>query len=357
MEQPSPAARHLPADSLPGSATPSTSKPRRAVTELRRHLPPGDLALLFQPCVGVNDGVVVGAEALLRWCGRDGSAIPGDDVITAATAAGVLPAVTDWVLRTACHAATGWAIDGYVSVNLSAAELALPGLVTVVERALRATELPVNRLVVEIRDGGTNASEATVRAICDLHERGVCVALDDFGSGPASLLHLKSLPISRLKIGRLLAAHVGLSRRDDAITASVLNLATGIGADAVTVGVERVEQHAALARLGCATAQGFLYGHAMAGDPTAGSVAPRQTGLGTGPRHARIDPAVVARVRTLVSTGASLSTIAAALNAESLPHPKDRRWHARSVGDLLADLQSDKDRRRRVEPHPRDLEM
>ncbi|HEU0131120.1 MAG TPA: EAL domain-containing protein [Mycobacteriales bacterium] len=311
------------------------------VAGLRGGIDAADLRLHFQRCVRVADGAVLGAEALVRWLRPDGPLLGPDEFLAAAAAAGAGAVVRDWVLATACRAAAAWPGDQYVSVNLSAADAARPDLADAVGAALRGSGLEPHRLVVELGEEAVlDPAEHVVAGVAAVAELGVRVAIDDFGTGYGPFVYLKRLPVHTIKVGREFVRGLGRREDDDAIVASVLNLATGVGADVVAVGVETAGQHLALAHLGCPAAQGYLYGRPADGAPDqeAFALPEPSTAHRRPPRRDRgIDPVVVARVRTLAAEGASLSTIAAALNAEGLPHPKDRRWHPRAVAHVVAE--------------------
>jgi PAS domain S-box-containing protein/diguanylate cyclase (GGDEF)-like protein len=306
------------------------------VTTLLHGLSEDALRLDFQPAVRLADGAVVGAEALVRWHSPEhGELLPGA-FLPAAAASGLLPAVGEAVLRRACAAAAAWPGEPYVAVNVWPRELESEGFPAAVANALALSGLPPHRLVLELAERAVPAPDGPLAGVLDeLAARGVRIAFD--GAGAASVVYLKRLPVSMLKIGHEFVSGLGTNDDDDAIVASLLNLAAAVGIDVVAVGVERTEQRVLLAQLGCAVAQGFLLGRpapepSWAAVPADGAARPR--------RAARVastlDPMVVARIRSLMREGASLFTIAAALNAEHLAHPEERRWHSRAVAHAIA---------------------
>ena len=308
------------------------------IKTLRAGVSPDALLAEFQPAVRLADGVVVGAEALVRWRGPDGAPLCPAVFLPAAAASGVLPFVGEWMLRTACAAAAAWDTDPlpYVAVNLSARELESDGIVATVADALAAAGLAPDRLVVEVSETAVPAGDSSLAAVFEgLACLGVRVAFD--GTGAGSLVYLKRLPGSMLKIGRELLAGVCRDDDDAAIVASLLNLAAAIDVDVVAVGVETEEQRALLAQLGCRVAQGFLLGAPATTPSWQGVPAPAPAYARRPPRVApALDPVVVARIRSLMREGASLYTIAAALNGEHLTHPEERRWHPRAVAHAIA---------------------
>lgn len=314
----------------------TTAQRMDLVTTLLRGLSEDALRLEFQPAVRVADRAVVGAEALVRWYTPEHGELAPDAFLPAAAASGLLPSVGEWVLRQACAAAATWPGEPYVAVNIWPRELESEAFPAAVATALALSGLPPHRLVLELAERAVpQPDEPLAEVLAELAGSGVRIAFD--GAGAASVVYLKRLPVSMLKIGREFVAGLGVNDDDDAIVASLLNLAAAVGIDAVAVGVERPDQRAVLAQLGCAVAQGFLLA------PPARE--PRWTvepGNGTArPRRAlrpaaALDPVAVARIRALMREGASLYTIAAALNAEHLVHPEERRWHPRAVAHAIA---------------------
>ncbi|HWL34920.1 MAG TPA: EAL domain-containing protein [Frankiaceae bacterium] len=303
---------------------------------LRKGLSEDALRLEFQPAVRLDDGVAVGAEALVRWRAPDGALLAPETFLPAAVASGLMPAVSEWVLRAACAAAAAWRADPlpYVAVNLSARELVGDSIVAAVKYALDAAGLAPERLVLEVNEAAVVREGGLTGVLEALTALGVRVAFD--GAGVGSIVYLKRLPVSMLKIGPEFIAGLG-EDDDDAIVASLLNLSDAIGIDVVAVGVETGEQRALLAQLGCRVAQGYLLGRPAAEPQWTTVPAGKPAGTRRAFRHApALDPVVVARIRSLMREGASLYTIAAALNGERLAHPEERRWHPRAVARAIA---------------------
>lgn len=321
----------------PGHAEAFTPALRDAVTRrigligtLRDGIPHDTLRLEYQPVVRLRDGAVVGAEALLRWQGEDDPAT----FLSAAAANGLMPALGGWVLRTACAAAATWPREAYVSVNVSARELESPAFARTVADALEASGLHPRRLVLEVSD--PRGLREPYDVATEIARLGARIALDRFGTGHGSLLYLRRLPVSTVKVSRELVGGLCFDDEDEAIVASVLNLASAVGVEVSAVGVETEDQRAQLASLGCESAQGFLLGRPSAEPSWEPSTASRSDSAGRRRGGPSLDPVVVARIRSLMREGASLHTIAAALNAEHLAHPKERRWHPTAVAQAIA---------------------
>jgi len=199
----------------------------------------------------------------VRWRRADGLRMP-DTFIPAAEASGLIVPMGAWVLQEACRQGAIWRRQGLdldVAVNLSARQVTHPDIVGTIQAALRSSGLPPERLLVEVTEStvmvDADAAEVALQAMAAL---GVPVAIDDFGTGYSSLVYLKRYDLHALKVDRSFVAGMGVSAEDDAIVASIINLASAVGAVCIAEGVETSEQHAALVALGCDYAQGFLFG-------------------------------------------------------------------------------------------------
>ena len=237
------------------------------LADLARGLAAGELEAWFQPVVDPRDGTVLGAEALARWRHPDrGLLAPGLFVPLAEESDHVLD-LGEQMLRAAVAEAAVWEREHpgrglRCSVNLSARQLEGPGLPAVVRDALRSVGLPPARLVLELTESAVmadpEASRARLQAVRDL---GVGLAVDDFGTGHSSLAYLTRLPLDELKIDKSFVDGVGEddASADSVLVGGVLALARALRLRTVGEGVERPEQAAALARMGCHAVQGYHY--------------------------------------------------------------------------------------------------
>ena len=238
---------------------------REALNGARESKGPSELALHYQPKVGVPSGRVMGVEALLRWTRASGGISPAE-FIPVAEETGLIVSLGEWVLRTACFRAKQWADDGRplrVAVNVSARQFRTPGFVATVEDALRDSGLAASSLELEITEGLVmEDSEASGVALTKLRALGVRIALDDFGTGYSSLSYLTWLPIDSLKIDRAFVRHLGRAKTDT-IMQAILSLSRGLGIDVVAEGVETESQLAFLTPRGPLDIQGFLFAKPM----------------------------------------------------------------------------------------------
>ncbi len=231
---------------------------------LRQALTQDEFALLYQPQFDVVTGRLVGAEALLRWHHPERGVLLPEQVIPLADETGLIHPIGEWVLRTACGQAREWQQLGFtdlrVGVNLSGRQFHEPSLVELVRRILDETGLPPSLLELEIPEhvlaSDIEESLATLQA---LHEIGVHLAVDDFGTGAASFVALRRLPVDRLKIAPPFIADLASDPRAKALAGAILGLAESLGLEAVAEGVETEAQLQVLRDLGCRQVQGFHF--------------------------------------------------------------------------------------------------
>jgi EAL domain-containing protein (putative c-di-GMP-specific phosphodiesterase class I) len=148
-----------------------------------------------------------------------------------------------------------------VSVNLSQSELQNPHLIDDVQSVLTQTQIPSDRLVLEITESSAMQDLAgTIATLTKLRRLGVRLALDDFGTGYSSLSHLRDFPIDMLKIAKPFVDRIDRDSADGTFIDAILRLASALGLDVVAEGIERAEQADALRRLSCGLGQGYYYG-------------------------------------------------------------------------------------------------
>jgi diguanylate cyclase (GGDEF)-like protein len=239
----------------------------RLEQSLRRAVEAGDLLLMYQPQVALHTFESTGVEALLRWRKSDGRIATATEFIHVAEKTGLIHELTDWVLHSAAATAAAWRAAGWhracVAINVSAPQFFESDFVEHVARTLEATGLPASALELEITETVFQTGCATIESLRRLRALGVAIALDDFGIGYSSLTSLEQLPISRVKLDRLLVAGVDTNPRSAAIVRSIVALCHGLGLQVVAEGVERTAQLEFLSRCGPISVQGFLLGDAV----------------------------------------------------------------------------------------------
>ena len=231
--------------------------------ELRHALEVGELAVLFQPVVNMGDRSIIGAEALVRWDHPVHGRLAPDRFIELAEDTRLIVPLGRWVLAQAIQQATRWRTthpEFWVSVNLSARELAQPELCDVVAELLHDAHCPASALAIEITEGTLLEGGARPVAVLEeLRGLGIAVMLDDFGTGYSSLSYLRRLPLDVLKIDREFIADIVEDKQAQAVVAAILTLARALGLRAIAEGVETEAQAHSLLLLGCGYAQGFRY--------------------------------------------------------------------------------------------------
>ncbi|MBN8890427.1 MAG: hypothetical protein BGP12_16610 [Rhodospirillales bacterium 70-18] len=263
-----------PAFRQPTDGRADAAQRRRLKRELAEAVAQGALALHYQPRVSLRTGLPVGAEALARWPHRRRGLVPPGAFLPLAEEAGLMTGIGGWTLATACAEAALWP-DGPsgarpgVSVNIAACQLADQALLGQVAAALERSGLAPERLELELGEatlgeaataGGDLDLLLTLSAIRDL---GVGLAVDNFGTGLASLSMLRRLPLTTMKLDRSLVRGVPEQAEDAAILRALVQAAHALGLCVVAEGVETEAQRAFLAGIGCDEAQGYLFAAPM----------------------------------------------------------------------------------------------
>jgi diguanylate cyclase (GGDEF)-like protein len=235
--------------------------------DLRRALENSEFVPYFQPKVDLRTGVVVGAEALLRWRHPTQKNVSPDVFIPLAEQTGLIVPVTLQVISAAIRECSLWRARGRdlsVAVNLSARVLVDPTLPDHVEELCRCWDLPTRALVLEITESMIVDDPARALPVVNrLAALGVRMSIDDFGTGYSSLEYLKVLPVAEMKIDRTFVAGMADDVRDAAIVRHTIELGRSLGLRVVAEGVESAEAHERLAAMGCDHGQGFLYSRAV----------------------------------------------------------------------------------------------
>jgi diguanylate cyclase (GGDEF)-like protein/PAS domain S-box-containing protein len=244
--------------------------------DLREALARDEFRLVFQPIVELDTGRVHGFEALLRWHhGKRRTLLP-HEFLPLAEQTGVIIPVGTWVLREACRYARTWqnAVPGAgpvrVSVNLSAKQLAHPGIVDDVRAALEPGGLAPPSLSLDVTESVIMESvESSIAQLSRLREVGVELHMDDFGSGYSSLSSLPRFPLQAIKVNRTFVHRMGARRTDLEIVRSIVDLAEHLGLTVIAEGVETAAQRERLIAFGCQLGQGFLFAQPL--EPEAAS--------------------------------------------------------------------------------------
>jgi EAL domain-containing protein (putative c-di-GMP-specific phosphodiesterase class I) len=238
--------------------------------ELRRALERGELGVVYQPIVTLDDGRLTAVEALVRWHHPRRGLLMPEEFIPVAEQTGLIVPIGIWVLAEACRQTRRWQLQHpdapplTVAVNLSARQLKEPTLGCQVARILDETGLPPQCLKLEITETTMMHDMAQAGAMLRrLKELGVRLAIDDFGAGYSSLSYLRQFPIDILKIDRSFVDGLGKDDKDMAIIQAIIMLGRMLGLHVVGEGLETPEQIQILRSLGCERGQGYAFARPM----------------------------------------------------------------------------------------------
>ena len=245
--------------------------------QLRRALERHELSLHYQPRLSAQGAQLLGVEALLRWTSPVLGSIPPSEFIPIAEETGMIRAIGSWVLQQACEQWVRWqqlVLDAGVgdaasphplarvsiSVNLSAAQMSDPALVTDIEALLLRTGMPAHRLELEITESQLmDNAHAAEQQLAALKALGVQLAIDDFGTGYSSLAYLKRFDIDRLKVDKSFVRDMLANPADMAITRAIIALGHTLGLRIVAEGVEDLATAQVLSALDCEELQGYHF--------------------------------------------------------------------------------------------------
>lgn len=240
----------------------------RLLQNLRQAVESERLFVVYQPQMNLQSGAVVGMEALIRWRNEDGSFVPPDRFIPLAEASGMIVAIGDWVLRTACHElvrlqAMGIA-DLRMSVNVSQIQFRHPEFLDKLNAALLDTRINPKCLELEITESvAMDDPQFMLESLHMVRELGISIAIDDFGTGYSSLSHLRQLPIDRLKIDRAFVTELSRDVSGGHIASMVIELGRNLKLTVIAEGIEEEAQAQKLLSMGCHEGQGYLYAKPM----------------------------------------------------------------------------------------------
>ena len=266
-------AMHLAKDT--GSTHATYDRPRddpkinniQLVADLRRAIDANETELYFQPQIELATGRIVGAEALFRWARLDNHGVNIGELMQVAERSGVIYRLDEWVMNTAVETYIALARRGHrlpMAVNVSARTFQRPRFAQEVAGLVEVWGMPPGDLCVEITETAMVHDHGQLRRTCDeLRQAGIHVAIDDFGTGNSSLVYLKDLVVSSIKVDVVFVLGLSKDKTAQTLVKSIIDMGNNLG---VRVTAEGVEDEAALALLkdmGCHDAQGFHIGRPM----------------------------------------------------------------------------------------------
>jgi diguanylate cyclase (GGDEF)-like protein len=235
---------------------------------LRQALRSTGLFVVYQPQVALDDGRLIGLEALVRWRTEAGDFIGPDRFIPVAEQSGLICELGCFVLREALTVLTTLRESGLdavrMAVNVSAVQFRDPDFLSELGDIIRSVGADSSKLELEITESVAMEDAAYVRASLDtIRQHGIQLAIDDFGTGYSSLAQLKQLSVDRLKIDRAFVKDLDEAAFEASIAGVIVQLGHKLGVEVIAEGVETPEQAALLRRMGCQEAQGYLFGRPM----------------------------------------------------------------------------------------------
>ena len=241
----------------------------RLIDSLHRALEHQRLHMLYQPKVSLRDGSLKQVEALVRWEDPDLGTVKPSHFVPLAEQHGLIDELTQWGLRRILRQWIEWCEEGLdtsIAFNISALSLQHLDFPDLVERMCRALEVPTDRLVLELTEGATQPLVKMIDTLTRFRIKGIGLAIDDFGTGFSSLMQLRQLPFTEMKIDQAFVADVPHSRDSRLIIQSITDLAHALGLITTAEGVETIGQLRAVRECGCDCVQGYLVAPAL--EPT-----------------------------------------------------------------------------------------
>lgn len=241
------------------------------LNDLRQAIAQHQLQLYYQPQIDLASGRLSGVEALVRWQHPVRGMISPAEFIPAAEESRLIIPLGEWVLRQACAQAASWQRQGLalpqVAVNISAIQLQHGHLEESVLQALADSHLPASLLELEITESSlVDKTEQVIDSLKRLKAMGVNLSIDDFGTGYSSLAYLQTLAVDKLKIDQSFVRDLTLNQDNRAIVSAIVQMAHTLGLACIAEGVESQDIAAALHRLDCQQAQGYLYARPLPAD-------------------------------------------------------------------------------------------
>jgi len=239
--------------------------------DLQEHIQQHRFILYYQPILSLDGGIIIGAEALVRWDHPEMGLLQPDKFIPIAEATNLILPLGEWVLCEACRQNRAWQDAGFtpihMAVNLSPRQIEQESLIEIIHQALRDSGMDAKWLTLEMTENCISRQpDVTARILNKLRHEGLKVSLDDFGTGYSSLSYLRQLPIDILKIDRSFVRDVTIDVKDGAIVRAIVTLAKSLSISIIAEGVETAEQETFLRDIRCESMQGFLISKPVSAD-------------------------------------------------------------------------------------------
>ena len=228
---------------------------------LRRAIANNEVVPHFQPIISLQNGKLLGFEALARWVDPELGFVSPARFVPLAEERGIIGTLTDVLLLHASKVAANWPDDIFLSFNLSSVQLVDPltssNIINIIEKA----GLPAKRLEIEVTETAMMSDPETASMIIDeLHAAGIRISMDDFGTGQSSLGRLRELKLDKVKIDRAFIMAIGEDKPAEHIVRAILEMCAGLDLTVVAEGIEEMNQAESLKKYGCHAGQGYLFG-------------------------------------------------------------------------------------------------
>ena len=234
--------------------------------DLRRAIKCQEFVLHYQPIISLDNGYLVGFEALIRWQHPSQGLKYPSEFIPVAEEIGMITSLDFWALKTACQQLTEWQTTFpnlptlKISVNLSAQDLQRSNLLEEVDQILAQTHMSGDCLTLELTESMLIEDiQSTILLLSQLKARGIQISIDDFGTGYSSLSYLHRLPIDNLKVDRSFVNQIQEGKRNHQIVETIATLSAQLELDAIAEGIETQQQLELLQQLGYKFGQGYLF--------------------------------------------------------------------------------------------------
>lgn len=238
---------------------------QRIQTLLQRAIPDNELSLVYQPKISLATKRMTSCEALLRWKPANQPSINPAVFIPNAEESGLIFEIGEWVLNTACRQISQWTalpefLGMSVSINVSIRQLGRRKFYPLIKAALKKYNIPPHEIEIEITETGVMEHiERVIDELKKIHELGVKISIDDFGTGNSSLELLRKLPLDILKIDRSFIMDIGEDKQNEEIIYVMLAVAKTLELEVVAEGVETLEQMVFLSQAHCEVIQGYYF--------------------------------------------------------------------------------------------------
>ena len=230
---------------------------------LREAIEKQTLSVVYQPQVDINTCKIIAVEALLRWYHPQLGQVSPVDFIAIAERIGMIKQLTEYVLKIACTQAVSWKKVGLptmrMAVNISASHFLDSDFVPLIKRVINETGMTATELELEVTESVVQTDLKNLAVFQNLKELGVLLAIDDFGTGYSSFASLKHLNVDFLKIDKYFIDDMLTDKKTQLLVGSMIEMGHNLGYKIIAEGIEKPEQLSMLKKLGCETAQGYLF--------------------------------------------------------------------------------------------------